>query len=336
MGGSAYSHDDYASRASARASTGHTGRAAFTYSAAAAAAPVHDAKAHPTLDPKGVDRESRDSDAHPKTLPIGVILDTTGSMSDVPVIIQGALPKLMGGFLDHKASGKQYIADYYPAILIGSVDDYYAQSGVGYTDGAGCLQVGQFESGMEIDDNLTNLWLTENGGGSYEESYDLAMYFFARHTKTDHFEKRGRKGYLFIIGDEHLYPKVDHIAVKKVMGDSVQDIKIEDIVKEVQQKYHVFFIIPNMTQHYNDASLERYWVKLLGQQHVLKLEDPSKICEMIVAAVAISENHVGLEEMATDGLTPSVSSALTVLAENRISADAIPPIIAGATGITRL
>lgn len=40
------------------------------------------------------------------------------------------------------------------------------------------------------------------------ESYELAMYFMARHTSIDCYEKRGKRGYLFMIGDELAYPKV--------------------------------------------------------------------------------------------------------------------------------
>ena len=39
------------------------------------------------------------------------------------------------------------------------------------------------------------------------ESYELAMYFMARHTALDCHEKRGKRGYLFIIGDEMAYPQ---------------------------------------------------------------------------------------------------------------------------------
>lgn len=337
MGGSAYSHDDYAARSSVRAAAGKTGFKAFDHDVDIKAGKT-EAKVHKTLDPKGVKiRESRDSDTHPVSLPIGVILDTTGSMGEVPVIIQGALPKLMGGFLDDKASGKKYLGDAYPAILIGAVDDFYAQS---HYDGNGALQVGQFESGIEIDDNLTNLWITQNGGGTYEESYDLALYFFARHTAHDHWDKRHKKGYLFLIGDEHLYPSVDKTAVLKIIGDHLQDnIPAEDILKEAKKQYHVFFIIPNLSHHYHDTSLERYWVNLLGQQHVLKLEDPRKICEMIVSAVAISEHHAKMEDLTEDGIVDgAMSKALAVLATERgiaVNVEGLPPV-SGAAGASRL
>ena len=166
MGGSAFSRDDYSARASFRTKTGMP---VFAYDADVKAGKA--SGVHKSLDPKDVKlRESRDSDKHPITVPVAVIMDTTGSMAHVPVILEEELAKLMSHFLDDKASGKKYLGDGYPAILIGAIDDYPAQ--LSRYDGAGTLQVGQFESGMEIDQMLEHLWLTGNGGGTYEESYE--------------------------------------------------------------------------------------------------------------------------------------------------------------------
>lgn len=344
MGGSTYSSADHAARVSHRASTGTP---TFDYDHKIKTGKVS-AKVHPSLSPYGVGvRESRDSDAHPVTVPIGVVMDTTGSMASVPGILVDKLSKLMGTFLDDKASGKRYLGDAYPAILVGAIDDYYAMGGghrsVGFhgtAGGEGALQVGQFESGIEIDDNLTNIWLTSNGGGSYEESYDLALYFFARHTAHDAWDKRGRKGYLFLIGDEKTYPQVDREAVQDIIGDNLtQDVRTEDIVRECQERYHVFFIIPNMTSHWGDPELMKHWQNLLGQQHVLKLDDPTKICELIAATVAINEEHVGIDDLRKDDLGSAVDGALVKLADAvrmgsmvKVSADALPATVGAGAG----
>ena len=69
------------------------------------------------------------------------------------------------------------------------------------------LQVGQFESDNRMDENLENMILEGGGGGQKTESYELALYFMARHTAIDCYAKRGRRGYLFVIGDEMAYPQ---------------------------------------------------------------------------------------------------------------------------------
>lgn len=308
MGSSSYSHDDYTARVNYRHAHAIP---TFSYDADVRSGKVA-SKVSDRLNPFGKTRESRDSEEHPVTIPIGVIMDTTGSMGSVPVTLEARLPKLMGSFLDDKASGKDYLGGAYPAILVGAVDDYEA---MGY-DGNGALQVGQFESGIEIDQDLESIWITGRGGGTYEESYDLATYFFARHTVHDHWEKRGRKGYLFIIGDEKPYPYVSAHQVKDIIGDNLQsNIPFEEILREAKERYHVFFIIPNLTSHYNDPALHKRWTELLGQQNVILLEDPNKVCETIVSAVAICEENVGVDDLLKDG----VMDGTTALALKKLS-----------------
>lgn len=324
MGGSSFSRDDYDARDSYRKATATP---VFVHDADIKSGKVH-AHIHKSLDPHGVKlRESRDCDAHPVTVPVAILLDVTGSMQQVPSIIQKDLPKLMGHFLEDKASGKKYLADGYPAIMISAVDDFDAV-------GKNCLQMGQFESGMEIDQMLENLWLTGNGGGTYHESYQLGLYFMARKTAHDHIEKRGRKGYMFIIGDELAYDPVKSYEVETIIGDKLEaDIPFERILEEAQELYHVFFIIPNMTDHYGDSKLEKWWLERLGQQHVLKLEDPHKICELIVSAVAICEEHVGIDDLVTDGVaaggvdkTLGALVALRSTSVSKFSASGLPAV----------
>lgn len=334
MGGSYFHKSDYDDRVKTRA-LHSTPVMAYTHDIKTGRTK---AAVHKDLDPKGVKmRESRDSDAHPVTVPIAILLDVTGSMQHVPEIIEAALPKLMGHFLEDKASGKKYLGDGYPAILIGAVDDYDAMRG------DGCLQIGQFESGMEIDQMIEKIWLTGNGGGTYEESYQLGVYFLARHSVHDHWEKRGKKGYLFIIGDEHAYLKVKKTEVADIIGDDLQaDIPLKDILAEAQERYHVFFIIPNMTSHYSDPKLLKDWQALLPQQNVLKLEDPSKICELIASAVAICEEYVGLDDLVNDGVAEAIDGALVPLSKDKdgglakYSAAGLPSVPGTAGGTERL
>lgn len=305
MGGSTFHKSDYDARSTVRKDTATP---VMAYTASIASGKTK-AEVHSSLNPFNVKlRESRDSDTHPEVVPIAILLDTTGSMQRVPEMIEAKLPTLMSHFLEDKASGKKYLGDGYPAILIAAVDDYAAMRGPRHD---GTLQVGQFESGMEIDQMIENLWLTSNGGGSYEESYELGLYFMARHTAHDHMDKRGRKGYLFIIGDEHAYPEVTKAEISTVIGDIVQDdIPLETILAEAKELYNIFFIIPAMTLHFTDRELEKWWVKHLSQQNVLKLDDPNQICALIASAVAISENHVGLADVVADGVMPGKDAGI--------------------------
>lgn len=273
MGGSSWSDEFYTERAKSRAASATP---TFAYTSAVAAGKA-ERKVHAKLDPKGVTREARDSEAHPASVPVGFLLDVTGSMHSVPVQVQKELPRLMDFLLD-----KGFVRD--PQILFGAIGDHTCDKAP--------LQIGQFESGNEMEDDLTNLLLEGGGGGGNHESYELGLYFFARHTSCDHIEKRGQKGYLFITGDEHPYPTIDPATALAVFGDTLQGpITVEEIVREVQEKFHVFFIIPSGTSHYGDAALVARWGQLLGADHVLQLGEPGAIVELVAAALAVGQGQ---------------------------------------------
>jgi hypothetical protein len=327
MGGSYWSDDHYTSRVDDRVKRAVP---TFSYDADYRSGRV-DKKVHDTLDVRGKVREARDSDAHPESVAIGVLFDVTGSMSDKPAIMQKKLPQLMGMLIR-----RGYVKD--PQVLFGAIGDYFADRVP--------LQIGQFESGIEMDDNLTNFVLEGGGGGSYEESYQNAMYFFAHRTSIDCFEKRGKKGYLFVIGDEHAYRNTPTAQLRDVLGElpdaeaaklpsrgigealskdnkqSPANISVEEIVKACQEKYNIFFMIPRGTQHYDDPELVRYWGKLLGDDHVIRIEEAEAICEAIAIAIGICEGMTDADDIAKDvtgsskAIIKAVSEALDPLAKN--------------------
>jgi hypothetical protein len=290
MGTTRWSDDHYRDRAKLRA---RTGRDAFEHDHAIRTGAA-DRAVHQKMNPRGVKvRESRDSAAHPRSHAVAVLFDVTGSMQGVPRILQANLPKLMG-----LLGRRGYLED--PQILIGAIGDA--------TCDAAPLQVGQFESGIEIEEDLGKLYLEGGGGGHITESYELALYFMARHTALDCYEKRGRRGYLFVIGDETPYPKVKRREVARLIGDGPQaDIPVEEQIAELGKTYDVYYVLPKMTHHWDNPAVHRRWAELLGQ-HVLRLEDPAAICELIASTIGMAEGKVDLEHL-TDDLRDAGSSA---------------------------
>ncbi|GLW64921.1 hypothetical protein Arub01_31650 [Actinomadura rubrobrunea] len=303
MGSGRWSTDVYAAAADYRRATGAS---AFAYSDGGATT------VHPDLDPHGVTvRESRDSDEHPESLAIAVLFDVTGSMGTVPRTLQTRLPDLMGLLLR-----KGYVA--HPQILFGAVGDA--------TCDRAPLQIGQFESDNRMDDDLGKILLEGGGGGQMTESYELAMYFMARHTSIDCLERRGKRGYLFMIGDELAYPKVKRAEVAEVIGaDPGRDVPVAEILGELRGKYDVYFIIPEGGYHSGDARLRDFWRGLLGQ-NVLYLDDLDAVCETIALTVGLGEGAIdlaeGLAHLDEVGSTagPSVSRALARLDASRAPA----------------
>ena len=280
MGQDYWSDDDYNKRASDRRVSG---RSAFSYT-------DHDMKnvdssqwrAHPQLDPKGVNRESRDSMNHPESLSIAVDFDVTGSMGEVPRSLQRGLPKLMGLFLQ-----RRWVE--HPQILFGAIGD------------ATCdrvpLQIGQFESDIAMENDLGRFFLEGNGGGQGMESYELAIYMADRHFIIDCFEKRKKKGYLFLIGDEMPYPYLKADEVRKIIGDNIgEDIKTEKLIRQAKKKYNIFMIRPTHTQWGRNERVQERWISLLGQQYVVQLEYPEAIAETIALITGVAEGKTNLEE----------------------------------------
>jgi hypothetical protein len=298
-----------------------TGASAFAHSDSGARS-VHDA-----LNPFGVTvRESRDTDEHPRSLAIAVLFDVTGSMQGVPRVLQTKLPGLLGLLLRKGSahSSRGYVAD--PHIMFGAIGDA--------TCDRAPLQIGQFESDNRMDEDLGRILLEGGGGGQQTESYELAMYFMARHTSIDCFEKRGRRGYLFLIGDELAYPRVKRSEVKKIIGDDLaEDITTEAIVAELKRRYHVYYILPAGSSYVGDATVLSYWRGLLGQ-NMIELDDLDAVCETIALTVGLEEGAIdldhGLHDLADVGSTAgaTVGRALATISAGRGSVVVGPALTA--------
>lgn len=276
MGSGRWSNDAYTDRLNARAASG---RSAFHYSDVSRQSGIY--KVHDDLDPQAkagaaspfagqIMRESRDSTDHPNSVPIAVFFDVTGSMATYPAALQERLPTLLAHLL-------QRVQD--PQILMGAIGDAKSDRVP--------LQVAQFESDIRIDEQLGNILLEGGGGGGNHESYELALYFLARHTDHDALNLRGKKGYAFIIGDEQAYPEVAGTEVTKVLGGGIQsNIPTADILAEAQQKYEVYFVSVN--NNYRSQN-ESYWKGLVGDDYYLTLDDPSEIVSLIGDTVVAGE-----------------------------------------------
>lgn len=293
MGSSSYDSSVYSARMDHHKATGTS---AFTHDTAISSGRIS-ADVHEKLDPSKKNsagkniRESFDSDKHPTSNAVAVLFDVTGSMSGVPRVFVECLGTLMRTLVK-----KGYLND--PQVLFGAIGDAPHDRVP--------LQVGQFESGNEMDEALSLIYLEGQGGGTQQESYELGMYYMARHTDLHCYTNRKKKGYLFITGDECPYDKVKRSEVKDIIGDSLQaDIPLKDMLEELREKFEVFWIMPGGTNNWGNEMIESKLQKLFGQ-HFLKLENPAHISELICTTIALCEGH-DLEDV-SDALVDSGSS----------------------------
>lgn len=319
MGSGAWSTDVYDAADRYRRATGAS---AFSYSDSGARV------VHPALDPRGAVRESRDSAEHPRSTPVAVLFDVTGSMGHVPRVLQAKLPQLLGLLLR-----QGYARD--PQIMFGAIGD------------ATCdrvpLQVGQFESDNRMDDDLGRIVLEGGGGGQMRESYELALYFMARRTITDSWEKRGRRGYLFVIGDELAYPQVKAGEVSRLVEDDLrEDVPLRQIVDEVTRRWDTYYLLPAGSHYSGNRRVLDFWRDLLGQ-NALELDDLAAVCETIALTVGLGEQAIDLDQGLRDldragsAATGTVSKALARLdGRARAEVSELPANRTTGRGVVRL
>lgn len=232
------------------------------------------------LNPKGVKiRESRDSKDNPNSTPLIVALDVTGSMGMLAdVIAREGLGVLFNEMLSRKP-----ITD--PHLMFMAVGDANFDEAP--------LQVSQFEADNRIVEQLTQIYLEHGGGGNSFESYNLPWYFAARHTEHDSLIKRGKRGYLFTVGDEQAPKALTHAQIKTFIGDDLErEMSSDEMLQEAQRKYDVFHIVIAEGDHarqFPDAVRDS-WAKTLGQ-HVIHLADHKKLAETIVSTIEVVEGR---------------------------------------------
>jgi hypothetical protein len=217
-------------------------------------------------------------------------------MGRIPEILQTKLTSLMDVIV-----AKAGIRDV--QVLVGAIGDTHSDT---YP-----FQVGQFESDNRFDEQLRNIILEGNGGGQQKESYALAYRFAAYHTATDAWEKRGKKGYLFSMGDEGPWPDVTAAEVERIFGIKADgDESIESLIARAQERWEVFHLFSADGSYPNDSRIIGRWRDLLGERFV-RVEDSSLICEVIAGLIHMLESSFDADRVVSDmGLKGAAGAAV--------------------------
>lgn len=234
----------------------------------------------PEMDPSKITvRESCDSVDNPNSNAIIVALDVTGSMGSIPeYMVKEGL-----GVLFKEIFARKPVSD--PHVMFMGIGDVHSDRAP--------LQASQFEASNIITDQLSDLWLEGNGGGNQSESYHLPWYFAAYKTVTDCFIKRGKKGYLFTVGDEYTPPALTEDQIKKVFGDTqARTMTTKELFDAASRAYHVFHIVvlQGSVASMHQTEVMKNWRDLMGQ-NVIPLEDYTKLSEVIVSTIQVVEGE---------------------------------------------
>lgn len=222
-------------------------------------------------------RESRDSADNPASTAIILASDVTGSMGRIAeIMIRTGLDTTM-----REIYARKPVTD--PHVMVMAVGDAECD--------ASPLQTTQFEADIRLAEQLKDLWIEGGGGGNGGESYHLPWYFAATRTSVDCFEKRGKKGYLFTIGDEPILPGIGKANLRHVFGDGAQqDLSSADLLAMASRSYEVFHVLLNNVG-YAQGNLKKVlnsWTPLLGQR-VIQCDDSDRIAEVIVSTIQVVE-----------------------------------------------
>lgn len=225
-------------------------------------------------------RESRDSVANPNSNAIIIACDVTGSM---------------GSLADNLV--RHGIGTAFEEILkrLPVTDPHLMVMGIGdVTCDAAPLQATQFEADIRIAAQLEEIYIEHGGGGNSWESYNLPWYFAAQKTSIDCLEKRGKKGYLFTVGDEQIPEALTRAQVKKALNLDLQMEQIDnrDLLTMVGRSYEVFHLMVEEGSHYRSCGdqVKRGWQDLLGQR-AIPLADHTKLAEVIVSTIEVCEGR---------------------------------------------
>ena len=234
----------------------------------------------PDMDPKGVVmREARDSELNPESTPIIIACDVTGSMGiTAEQIVKKGFKTLFTEIYDRNPVTDPQIMP----MAIGDVNSDRAP-----------LQVGQFEADITAAKWAEKIYLEGNGGGNRFESYDLPYYFAAFHTAHDAFEKRGKKGYIFTMGDETAPKVTQKRELSHFLGVDIQaDIPFEDVIQAASKMYHCYHIIIGQGYHARNYKSEtkESWRNIMGQNSIW-LDDIDSLSETIVSIIQVNEGY---------------------------------------------
>lgn len=231
----------------------------------------HSRQMKPELNPYGVKyRESCDSMDNPASTAIIFGLDVTGSMGYLSEeIAKGALNRTMLEIYE-----KEPVTD--PHIMFQAIGDSKSDTAP--------LQITQFEADIRIAEQLLDIYFEGRGGGNGGESYLLSWYFASKHTKIDCYEKHGKKGFIFTIGDECCHKTLTKEEIKRVFGDfSLKDYSAGELYEKASRKYEIFHIVMKAGSYKTQNSGEN-WKELIGLRAVeLDPEDLDVLPEIFVS-----------------------------------------------------
>lgn len=207
--------------------------------------------------------------------PMIIVCDVTGSMSDWPATIFSKLP-----YLEHE--GKEYLGE----------DMEISFSAVGdANDDKYPLQVQPFAKASDLKTNLEKLIHERGGGGTKQESYDLAALYYLHNCECP---EAIHKPIMIFIGDEGLYEYVSKEQAELFAKTKLESrISLNSVFEELTEKFSVYLIRKPYRISLNenvisgdDQIIENQWRELLGSDRIVSLPGAERVVDVIFGILA--------------------------------------------------
>lgn len=216
-----------------------------------------------------------------KENPIVFAIDMTGSMGDWSKIIYDKMPMFYGQIMQNN-----YLKE--PSISICGVGDY--------TSDEAPLQVSNFCEGLKVDEELKHLYIEKGGGGGYQESYELAAYFYNKHCELRGYEFP----FFFITGDEGFRDTIKTKYISKFLGlFEKTDVSSSVVWDSLKKKFNVFFVKKPYDSP-NENIVRKMWEEALGVERILDIQNAKACIDIILGAIAITSGARTLDEYLKD------------------------------------
>ena len=205
--------------------------------------------------------------------PLVIITDVTGSMGEWPGVIFSKLPYL-------EFESQEYLGD--------DMEISFAAVGDAPHPDKYPLQVLPFAKGKDLKSSLEKLIHEGGGGGTGEESYELAALYYARNCEMP---EAIRKPVCIFIGDEGIYSTISTSDAKT--WARVDDAKLspEAAFKQLKEKFSVYIIrkpynCSGNNQSESDQRIQKQWIDFLGDDHVVSLPNADRVVDVIFGILA--------------------------------------------------